>query len=191
MILSEIVVTDIKDATLSDRERQIIAERCPQFVHEVGPEIQFYPLFRGSYSRPPHTNIAGTDIFIGGGYNENRVPKSTSRNIHDRLNQHLFQKFGIKFRNGIYATGDYNQADDYGKVYRFIPVGDFKFCWSPKIKDIFLELNIVMNTNNDPDYLNYKIDEMVDTYRTTDLKAAIMSHNEIMFACKESFLIKM
>ena len=61
-----------------------------------------------------------------------RKPVSTPIEVHNFANAYFEDEFGVPFRNGMFCTGDSTFARDYGNLYLVFPVGNFKYCWSPK-----------------------------------------------------------
>lgn len=67
---------------------------------------------------------------------ENRKPKDTPGDIHDFINE-IFQEIGFEVnrKNSLFFTGNQAEARKYGNVYVAFPTDDFKYLWSPKIRD--------------------------------------------------------
>ena len=115
-----------------------------------------------------------------------RKPMSTGDSQHDYLNLYFKQKFGQPFRDAMFVVGEANFAADYGSLYLIFPRGDFNFAWSPEIKDLF-NVDFAMEDALYPD----GDDETADVenffkwmegnrYQNSNLKAALLSKNEIM-----------
>ena len=184
MLISEIVQSRIKADFLTAAEKTLLELKCKPFLEEIGYDVANNNLFRGSIPRGANTVIPGTRMFNGNGFIENRIPKAIPVSIHKRLNALFTEKFGIPFRNGVYATGDYDQATDYGTVHHFFPVGEFKYCWSPFQKDLFHYID-----ERDGRFTDEQLQKLVNTYHTTGLKEAIHDEVEIMFYCTSSILL--
>jgi hypothetical protein len=71
---------------------------------------------------------------------EDREPKDTKPVVHDYLNSIFKKMFGWPVRNGVFAVRDYHVAQDlHPDVYFFYPLGDFEYCYHPKINDLIEE----------------------------------------------------
>lgn len=185
MLITEIVQSRVKSNFLSDNEKSTLEQKCKPFLEEIGYDVDRYTLLRGSRLSDPSSMIPGTRMFFGPGAIENRTPKAMPVSIHKRLNDLFISKFGIPFRNSAFATGDYEQAADFGTVCMFFPVGEFKYCWSPYQKDLFHSID-----KKDGKFTDNELKEIVDTYQTTNLKQAIIDKVEIMVYCQNSILIQ-
>lgn len=104
---------------------------------------------RESYFDPK--NIRGTGLYRGVGIDAavyprmkfastlNRKPKDSRKELQETLDKYFQKEFGYKFRsNGTFATFDYVDAAGYGDPYLIFPAKEFKFCYSPVIKDAYL-----------------------------------------------------
>jgi len=129
---------------------------------------------------------------------DDRRPLDSVRKNHDLFNKQFLQKYGENFRNSVFTNGDTKIAKYYGDVYSVFPIGNFKFLWSPKVKDLGEQFTgkssnlflyaIQSLLYNDEHIVNHFIKEA--DYRTTDLAAAIKSGNEIMIYCKEYYVLR-
>lgn len=185
MILSEITSSRITVDWLTGQEKLILEQKCKPFLEAINYDVDKYRLYRGSRRRDLNTAIPGTRMFVGPGFIENRLPKSIPVSIHRRLNDLFVNLFGVPFRNGVYATGDYNQSTDYGTVYTFFPIGEFKYCWSPYQKDLFHYID-----DRDGKFTDDELKEIVGSYTNFNLKEAISEEVEIMFYCQNSILLQ-
>jgi hypothetical protein len=184
MIISDITTSKIKADWLSPKEKLILEQKCKPFLEAIDYDVDAHKVFRGSKPRNPDTQILGTNLFVGTGFIKDRSPKAIPISIHKRLNEFFVKKFGTPFRDSVFATGDYDQSTDYGSVYHFFPVGNFKYCWAPYQRDLFHYID-----ERDGKFTDEQLKELVDTYRTTDLKEAIYEEVEIMFYCESSILV--
>ena len=98
--------------------------------------------------------------------------------------------FGWKVRSGgMFTYG----AEGFLYSHYFFPIGNFKFVWSPKVKDLFdylaelrRDLGILWSELKPID-LSY----ILTTYRKDNLCAALKGGNsEIVFKCKEYYLLR-
>lgn len=167
----------------------VIHQECGPFLSAIDSQIDEYVLYRGIANVRPENRIPNTDLYYSTGYRDDRKPKMMPTKLHNRLNDMFLKKFGFAFRNGVFATGSQVQAEDYGTVYQFFPAGRIHFCWSPKITDLSLTVDKELDRldGRDPTAM---LDELINTYQTTDLKQAISSGREIMFVCEKSIIRK-
>lgn len=67
-----------------------------------------------------------------------RRPTDTATALHDRLDNRLYQDFGIKYRStSFFVSGDEGLADDYGRVCLILPLGEFKYVYSKNTRDAY------------------------------------------------------
>ena len=185
MKLFEIVTTPINP--IAEEIAHNIMAGCKPFLEAIQYKTDTYKLFRGAGKS---TNPA----VILPGFRQNRKPSDTPLKIHKAVNKVFRNKFGVPFRNGIFATGSYDQASAYGnRVYIVIPCHEFKFLWSPGVHDLYdfmcrkvradygkfeiLGQNPAV-TNSVADYVKKEI--FVNLYQNTNLQQAIASENEVM-----------
>ena len=167
---------------------QIIEEKCKPFLSDVKKAKRF--LLSGKRS---------SKVVFQREVRKNRKPKDTSKTIHDLANVYFKDKFGVEARNkSIFCTGDLSETGRYGDTYLIFPVGEYEIIWSPKVKDFTVHVTDKKNfkkyskayhkigTEEEREkQLNQFIKDIVDTYKTGDLKKAIKSKNEIMLICEE------
>lgn len=138
-----------------------------------------------------------------------RIPVDTPLNLHNRLNVEFIKKFGWPVRNGVFCLPDKGTADNYASIaasklnnydfpcaYFFVPVGDFKYCWSPKYKDLTSDIKVKSLNSWQKELSNLsdtKVRNIVNTYKDDDIEDAnytrLKDASEISFNCSEYFLI--
>jgi hypothetical protein len=134
----------------------------------------------------------------------NRKPVDTPKYTHDILDELFYDKFGWKPRSeGVFTWT--KEVQGYGKMNLFFPIGDFKFVWSPKVKDLYVDLNNLtkeiakINSKyimiNEPEKkieeekLLYK-NKLVDTYvQNKNYTQAFNKRREIVWKCKGYHLV--
>ena len=128
------------------------------------------------------------------------------------------KKFGWKARSEGVFTNTVNYRSLYGHPYLFFPEGNFKFIWSPYAWDLFsfnfltFPIEVGVNkkdrnlTSDEIMTLKYKLlkkdlsftkemkclealDIILDTYKDTDLDAAMKTRNEIVFKCDYYYMV--
>lgn len=112
-----------------------------------------------------------------------RRPVSTAVSVSNQLDQLFLDKFGVKLRsNGVFTSKQKELL--YGNPYLFFPIGNYKYYWSPSIKDLYATLNLNYNKYYGK---SLELEKLIDTYQDNDLKAA--GYQEITFVCNEYYLI--
>jgi len=148
-------------------------------------------LYRGSKRSTPNFSLTRYDI----GNRQKKIEQGstdTPELLNQRMNLNHSADSGLPFRYGMFCTGDALDATEYGKLSVIFPMNGFKFCYSPKIRDLYGKIPAYIETmarnNNDLDTAFEFID---DLYNKADyeygssknsglLSEAILSHNEIM-----------
>lgn len=122
-----------------------------------------------------------------------RKPRNTDKSIHRHFNKLFKEKFGWKVRDGLFTTGDYAQTLLYGSTHYFFPIGNFKFCYSTKHRDMFdTPITIIPVGISDKEYIAKKektFKRMVNTYTDSDLSRGITLGHEISFKVKQYYMI--
>lgn len=96
------------------------------------------------------------------------------------------EKFGIKARSQcVFAGGNKMEVKDlkhYGTPCAIFPIGEFKYVWSQEVEDVFGDMNVFANTE---DELEEKIRDWFDrrNYQTDGLDLAVQLSKEIMIKC--------
>jgi len=164
-----------------DEFDEFLEKNCSKFLEETGGR----KLYRGV------RNPIG-DTFIGTP-RKNRRPKDTPKEIHDSLDDFFDQTFGWNARSeGLFTTGSRRFASTYGLVYEIYPLGEYRFLWAPKIRDLYIRIEEKFESSQhafdkDPteDEIYAFCDDVVSEYRDDNLEKAIESGNEIMIDCNK------
>jgi len=72
---------------------------------------------------------------------EDRKPLSMRPKMHDAVNKVFEREFGWKVRNGVFTRG-MGDVTGYGEPHIFFPIGDYKFVWSPVVRDLWNKINL-------------------------------------------------
>jgi len=197
---------------------KLIDRRASKFVREMKswgemPKSKSF-LFRGTKKNIEKWEILKSHL-------EERSPVAMTLLDQYVLNEGFKKKFGWPARFGVFATSNVDStvgAGIFGDTYIFIPLDDYEYVWSPKIKDINIDMNDI--SKPDPylisienaieeafDELNLhdgvdekqkqKIFQMVEktvmravnTYTDSNLKKAVEMGSEVSFKCGEYLLI--
>lgn len=108
---------------------KVIEDECSEFINEVKS-----PIFRGAknvdetYTRGMGVRSSRTD----------RIPLDTKIEVSEILDDLFEERFNIRLRsNGVFTSKLPNVASDYGRPYLFFPIGDYKYFWNQRIKDLY------------------------------------------------------
>jgi hypothetical protein len=143
---------------------------CDHFLDLLGGEVAY--LWRGF----GQNNFHGT---VELGPVEDRLPRDTPEWIHRLADQWFLENFGVRYRSeALFCTGDKSVALYYGNIYPVVPLGEFRFCWSPTIQDFYGAVSKLELEPSDTSKL-YRLLESVG-YTDQDLTKAIQSGSEIM-----------
>jgi hypothetical protein len=118
------------DLSLEEAVR-IFHDECKPFQKEIGFDgiFDFETLKRGMKNKPK--------LFIGN-VRLDRKPTDTPLPIHEFMDNWFYKKFGVKFRsNAMFVTKSRGSAQIYGDVYIVFPIGEFKYCYSSTIDDLY------------------------------------------------------
>jgi hypothetical protein len=131
-----------------------------------------------------------------------RSPRHTPVKIHEFLNNWLSQNYGKPWRNGVFTTTMKTEAELYGAVYNFVPIGEFEFLYSPDILDMQSDfkrvvknkLSMVEWLQSTDEAIQLVHDQLENSRFVLGNKNNVMSltnslGNEIIFWCKEYYLI--
>ena len=172
---------------------QLIKRDCGPFLQQIKGRVDKLALFRGLGPR------AGNASFSKVACPVNRYPMSTNPTVHEISDAWFVDHFGISFRrNAVFATGSEDEAGGYGLLYAIFPIGDFKICYSPVIKDLFNEWESFEESNGHclhnmtSELISDEVDSILrrGRYVTGPLTTAIKSKHEIMIHCNEYYQLK-
>lgn len=142
---------------------------------------------------------------------KDRKPLTTNKMISDLVDEYSLEEFGWKFRsNGVFTTFDKPTSSVYGNPYIFIPIGDYKYAYNPKISDLYVGLSKtswyfaarnIEDIEDDKEREQLKKDmhsgikSIVNGYKTDlskgdDARFEDLRGKEIQFNCDEYFLLK-
>ena len=125
------------------------------------------------------------DSFIKKKVRKDRRPSDSTMTDHKKMDEWLLNRFGWKARSEAlfcYGAGirDLSTFD-----YMVFPIGNFKFVWSPDIRDAW-------NYGGIDSYSKHTISEWYDdarTYTDKDLNSSVKSQSEIMVKCGYAWLL--
>jgi hypothetical protein len=117
-----------------------------------------------------------------------RKPRDSAVDFSEMMDDYLQGTVGWRPRKeGMFLTGNRQEASRYGKMYLVFPVGNFKFVWSKKWKDTMEFFNTIKF--NEPDKMEDAIANEMGNFSSSDLPAALKSNNEVVVQTPEYFAI--
>ena len=157
-----------------------VFKNCKQFMRIIN-DLEGFQLLRG-YKH-------GTSNFFKKSVRKDRRPSDTNKLVHDVMDELFYKKFKVKARSEcLFVTGDYKFARGYGKTYIIYPIGPFKFYWNPDIEDLYADLpSAAYKKAPTREELIITLEPIIKKYKSSGLKGAIRSGNEIMLDCKEYY----
>jgi hypothetical protein len=180
-----------------------IIEECEPFLDEIRHQPDNYVMYRGIRVKPSFTeNPDGSwKTPITGVHRirvrKDRVPLDISKSATEILNSLFERDFGIKYRTqAAFVKGDKSSTIEYGSPHVILPIGEFKYCWSPNIEDLYVyaaykfDLEKIGQLQNPEE----KIKEVYEKgeYKSNGLLMALTNYkkHEIMVACDEYYAIE-
>lgn len=108
--------------------------------------------------------------------------------IKSMINKFFVTKFSKPFRDSALVTGNVEMAQLYDTAYIIFPKGPFTFLWSPVVEDLWSIIYMDYNFKN-MDYEKFE-NNVLSTYKNTDLINAIQSNNEVMLRCESYYAVR-
>lgn len=167
-----------------------IGKHCNSFLKEA--------MAGGKFMWSGRRNV---DNWFIGQVRKDRKPVDSSQRVHKLMDDLFLRKFGFRARsNAVFCTGSTSTTSYYGNTYSIWPVGDYRFVYSPDVRDIAVELENIEDLYNQehggfslklPKTKEKERDKRVDgwvkdlmsSYTDKNIKNAIRSGNEIMVNC--------
>lgn len=160
-------------------------------------QIKKYPglLKHGSKSLPTNFSISE--------FKEREGPRDSPNVLHQQVNELFKKKFGFPYRNGLFASGSWSQAANYGAVGMLFPVGKFEWLCSSDIADLTghfeMKMDHIKHVDKEMDYdarsemaveqIIKELDKDVKWYHNEDLAFCIGLKTEIMIKCDKFYIM--
>jgi hypothetical protein len=188
-----------QEQELAEKVVTILRRDCAPYLDMIGglqQALVINPLWRGAADfnwdeEEEPIKLINVDL--------TRMPRDTRHYIHEMLNDWFVRKTGIAYRSqSIFCTGSRFTANQYatgwgnhdnGSTVIMIPVGNFNYCWSSEIEDLFSYLESDVDTS---DLTQGKLNLLMNNNKyvqNTGLKQAIASNNEIMVNCNQVYIV--
>jgi hypothetical protein len=164
----------------------LLQQNCKPFLSQAGwNDI----LWRGVSDSLPSVSIQTN--------RPGRRPVTTNKAISKAADDWFLEHTGVRYRsNSVFTSGNPSHSASYGEVYAVFPIGDFKFCWSPIVEDMFmmvsdLQPHVDRNATELPPYVKLEIEKRLSEaeYKTDDLIAATGSNSETMLHCGKYYML--
>lgn len=183
--------------------KDIVMDRCKPFIELSKSCRNPLSLWRGvSNKLIDNCDEISYLVYEAKSYLNDRKPMNTPNELHSKLNKEFYNKFGWNVRNGVFCTYDKGVAYNFSSItsnyrcslaYFFIPIGDFKYCWSPKYYDLTAALADVYTKEEIKNLSDLKIRNIVNRYKDTNIEESqykkSLSAKEISFKCDKYLLI--
>ena len=179
-----------------------IYEDCKPFFDAIDNDVDNRILYRGlDESSLSYFKKIASYTYLGE-VRKDRKPLNTPEQFHKLIDNWMEKKLGYKFRSGaMFCAGEYYTALKYGAGYCVLPIGEFKYAWSPFIEDLYNDSDELSNFDSKKARAKSEHgsleSSMIDTlenanYKTTELKRALEDYpaHEIMIACDKYYAIK-
>lgn len=208
MKLNELIREDDSFIQLDD----FLEKKCSQFLEEIGDneddvfETAISALYRGMNipGSPQKAELYGDqmDLYTKS-VRKNREPRDTHPDISELLDELFQKKFGWKPRSQAvfcFARPGKNIVGDYGKAFAILPMGKFKYLWSPEVRDLTISVRRAFRSAGikdhdiDEEYTKEELEtarpilqNIVNTYVDNKLTDTIYARSvfEIMIGCDQ------
>lgn len=159
----------------------IIRRDCGPFLAMIGNEPLKYRIFRGIMKKLPYFSKQKCPV--------NRKPRDTHPTVSKIVDKWFLDTMGVRFRsNATFGSGDLDLVEDqYGPAFTVLPIGEFDYCWSPRVSDMTYDLFDIQGVDwSDPQEIT---DRLEDAFYIVNenMPKAIDSGNEIMLHCVNGF----
>lgn len=121
-----------------------IIKQCQPWFDEAGDEG--YIMYRGAI-------IPRGGILIKHTYG-NRKPLDSSHIMHEALDLYFLQAYGHRWRSDhvTFSSPSESVAEQYGpSIGIVLPIGTFKYIWSPQITDLYKQFNRLISSQLYPE----------------------------------------
>lgn len=120
---------------LEEKIKYEMAKNCQPFLKEIKQHNIKKFIYRGTNKK-----IIDIEKIIP---RKNRKPKDMSPNLQKIFDEFFYKKFRWKPRSeGVFTIGDIKSIRGvYGIPYIFVPIGEYKYLWSPDVDDLYEEID--------------------------------------------------
>lgn len=185
-------ITEITDDDMADSIAKKLKKDCMPFIKEMKANNLQGWFYRATDN---YYNFISKPIKP----RKDRRPRNTVKELHNYLNMWFKKKFGWKPRSeGVFASSDRNQLEFlYGEPFLFFPIGNYKYVYNPKVRDIFMYLDERWTGSSDMDgwtpelaeKMKKDIDDLMFYYTNKNLGKAYANIVEVSFKCNSYYLV--
>jgi len=172
----------------------MINKDCHDFLYETMGSFLVRGV-KGLSEIPSHTALdhEGNEMEYGiKNVRTDRRPLDTSARRHKIFDDWFERKFGWKPRSeGVFAFGEktsVNELKTYGTPCVIFPIGPIKYVWSPRVSDLYADINIYTGIKGD-DSVEDRIIDWLDHagYIDNQLEDAAYNSAEVMIKCSKYY----
>jgi len=128
---------------------------------------------------------------------DSRQPKDTFIDSHNMFNTFFYDNFGWNVRDGVFCYMTKTYITGYGAENYFIfPIGNFEYCWSPDVTDLFTRFEEEINGNyEDPgwedeeEWIDFVRDIVIPKEYKIDNVCKSYDSNEISLNCRNGYYV--
>ena len=181
-----------------------LSHDCNEYLQEINGGKNGF-LYRGVRTISPKQGLSKHKSHIEDG----RIPVAASNQVHDLYNKASQKVFEWKFRDGISTTSAIAFVDrNFGTPRIFLPIGDYKFVYSPVVSDFndqdlvrlyynaerhisdeFIELYNIDKKRYSKELFNFTVELLIKHYKDDNIKLAIKEKVEVSFNCQYYYLV--
>ena len=112
---------------------KLVQKKCKPFLKEWMPiqkTGEMFPLYRGMNEQDAGEKWVRQD----------RKPEMSGRKFHTDVDNMMKQVHGVNGRTkAMFCTGDASATTAYGDAFMVFPVGRYKYLWSGRIRDLYID----------------------------------------------------
>jgi hypothetical protein len=159
--------------------KELIERDCKPFLDE---SKRTFFLTRGIGDGPAEENsIIGLSgkhmMYFHKQVRTDRKPTGSSQLLHQTADAYFEETFGVKSRsNSMFTFSENGGSSIYDNLCVVFPIGNFKFVWSPDVRDMFASAY-----GNTSDQIRQWLER--SNYQDDDFVGALKSYCEIMVTC--------
>jgi len=127
------IITESEDYTAEDIAK-MLRQDCAPFLSAINNDLYKYRMWRGA--NIPPTRIARFTT------RKDRDPVDMPEVVSKAIDDYFQETTGIRWRStSVFASGNGTAAAYYGNLFCLFPIGQFHYCWSPRVSDLFNHLD--------------------------------------------------
>lgn len=154
---------------------QVLQAKCKLYLGDMAKTGEAHKLYSGR-----HDN---RDMFVKA-VRTDRSPMDTPIDVQEVLDDLFYRKFRWRPRsNSLFVTSRLSTAESYGHhVYMIFPIGQYKYLWHNRIKDLWTEIedstavNFYRGMEVEPD--SYQVDDVASEFYNDALAEYERKHPE-------------